>query len=523
MFIDHYVTVVFTVSHITRYQPCLLITIVTIVFTISHITRYQPCLLITIVTIVFTVSHITRYQPCLLITIVTIVFTISHITRYQPCLLITIVTIVFTISHITRYQPCLLITIIPNELFDDALLKPDRQEFAALFLEKKSIMVHKYLHHKKLLYLFNNVQNPEFFMTLCIEGVLERALDNAYPLTKQFLIGDDSDLNLLLYKLTNLKALVSTYDLSMNAAINTLVLWAALTNNVKLTKTLWKYTDDPMPVALLVSMIWHNLAKICYRDVDTKTNLREAALDFGKLAVKLLDITYRDSPALAIASLEKTLPDFNNHAVIEVAKISRNKMFIAHSICQKWLARKWYGNLNIREVDFKAFRLPDWFKIYMSIFLIFPMFIWITFERKKNTRQARNNGDSDEELMDDEALLMKPMSNDDRWILSTVTHGVTTVTHGVKSRIDKIISYGRQNLKVPIYLQFYYFWSAPITKFWVSQLFYILYLIFFSLSVIIPSCGNIHMDFIVFIWTALIWMEIVRTTFVMKKVKLKKH
>lgn len=35
--------------------------------------------------------------------------------------------------------------------------------------------------------------------------------------------------------------------------------------------------------------------------------------------------------------------------------------------------------------------------------------------------------------------------------------------------MKEMLSYGRQNLKVPIYLQFYYLWSAPITKFYVSQ------------------------------------------------------
>ena len=38
-----------------------------------------------------------------------------------------------------------------------------------------------------------------------------------------------------------------------------------------------------------------------------------------------------------------------------------------------------------------------------------------------------------------------------------------------------MLSYGRQNLKVPVFLQFYYFYSAPIVKFYISQVFLSLY------------------------------------------------
>jgi len=38
-----------------------------------------------------------------------------------------------------------------------------------------------------------------------------------YPLTKDFLVGEECDLNVLLYKITKLEHLVSSYQLTMNS------------------------------------------------------------------------------------------------------------------------------------------------------------------------------------------------------------------------------------------------------------------------------------------------------------------
>lgn len=85
--------------------------------------------------------------------------------------------------------------------------------------------------------------------------------------------------------------------------------------------------------------------------------------EFGKQAVRLLDLSYKDSCLTAIASLDEKHPEFNNKTTIKLAHIARNKYFIAHKSCQKWLVRRWQGNLLIREVDYGVFKLPNWLKV----------------------------------------------------------------------------------------------------------------------------------------------------------------
>ncbi|XP_048781107.2 transient receptor potential cation channel subfamily M member-like 2 isoform X2 [Ostrea edulis] len=410
---------------------------------------------------------------------------------------------------------------ITPELFDKALLKRGREKFVEIFLNRESIVLHEYVNYKKLLDLFNNMDKPEFFCHLCLEGILAKSPGMSYPVGKDFIIGQSCELNYLLYKLTSLECLVSSYDLSMNSvgqyvcdkttaerkALNALIYWSVLTYNPAVTKVLWKRSDQPLVMALMISMIWHNLAVRWCRDLDTKRQLKDSAIEFGKQAVKLLDLSYKDSCLTAIASLDEKLAEFNNKTTIKLAHIARNKFFIAHKSCQKWLIQRWHGNLLIREVDYGVFKLPNWLKIYLSVLFIFPMLFWITYEIKdgKEVKTTEEEEEFDLDQMDTPDMI--PL----KWKQKKSTRGK------MKYQMREMFSYGRQNLKVPIYLQFYYLWSAPITKFYISQMFYIMYLAVFSYAVIIPSCGDFYIDLVVYFWTAMIWVEIIRKTIIKRK------
>lgn len=88
--------------------------------------------------------------------------------------------------------------------------------------------------------------------------------------------------------------------------------------------------------------------------------------EFGEMAVKLLQYSYQDSNLNTIAFLDKRLDDFNNKTIIELAHIAKNKHFIAHSVCQKWLNRRWAGNLLIKKLDWGPIKIPNWVKVMYS-------------------------------------------------------------------------------------------------------------------------------------------------------------
>jgi hypothetical protein len=45
------------------------------------------------------------------------------------------------------------------------------------------------------------------------------------------------------------------------------------------------------------------------------------------------------------------------------------------------------------------------------------------------------------------------------------------------------------------------------------QIFYVLFLILFSVATLYPNCGMIYLDLAVFGWVLMIWLEVVRSTF----------
>jgi len=74
----------------------------------------------------------------------------------------------------------------------------------------------------------------------------------------------------------------------------------------------------------------------------------------------------------------------------------------------------------------------------------------------------------------------------------------------------KVLTLGRNaNIPVPFHQKINLLWTAPITKFWTTQIFYFAFLGFFSLATLWPSCGNQILDMLVWLWCMVIEMELV--------------
>ncbi|KAL8598697.1 hypothetical protein ACOMHN_033261 [Nucella lapillus] len=434
-----------------------------------------------------------------------------------------------------------------------ALLRPNREEFIEMFLEH-GLLIHTYLNHKRLHNLFENPYDKDFFVTVCLQGVIGKSVNPNSPLCYNFVDDTNCELNRLLYKCTGLKKLVNPYELSMNslgsyitdkdvaerratntlvlwaaltsryklakvlwkhtqdpmAATNTLVLWAALTSRYKLAKVLWKHTEDPMAVALIVSMILHKLGTDwCKKDLDMRGRVKNAAAEFGKLAVSMLRLSYKESSMYTFMALNKQLEDFNNRNVVELAKLGENKYFIAHTCCQKWLTQRWYGNIHIRELDWGGqLKLPDWLKIYLSVFLVFPMYMWISFQAPDTKASDEDDEDEGYEESQEIAMLLH-MTREDKIRISKKKDPVRVRFQNIWGNSDDV--------KLPMWLQIKYLWSAPITKFWLSQLLSFLYLMLLSVALLLPGCGDITVNIAVLIWTVIILTELVRCTLIKKK------
>lgn len=93
--------------------------------------------------------------------------------------------------------------------------------------------------------------------------------------------------------------------------------------------------------------------------------------EFGDKALGVLDIGYMDSSEQTYSMLSAPLKDFNNKTSIEIAHDAGYIGFIAHPCCQKWLTRKLFGAIQVKELDLGFLTLPNWFKV--SLYQLFAV------------------------------------------------------------------------------------------------------------------------------------------------------
>ena len=103
--------------------------------------------------------------------------------------------------------------------------------------------------------------------------------------------------------------------------------------------------------------------------------------EFGEMALGALSICWRDSSVQAYNMLGKQLSDFNDKTVIEIAHDAEYIHFLAHPCCQKWLTKRFHGQLQINELDWGIFKLPYWFKVCLTFILFMIHFIFMIMSK----------------------------------------------------------------------------------------------------------------------------------------------
>ncbi|GFR24844.1 protein ced-11, partial [Trichonephila clavata] len=411
---------------------------------------------------------------------------------------------------------------IDKDFFDEAVLRPQRESFVDLFLNQ-GFQVHKYLTPKRLILLFKKVRHQEFFQTICWEGAL--GYGPVSNIKRNFI---ETDLNWLIEKTTSMENFVSSQELSLNAmgmyctdpsaaerkAKVLLTFWATYTNRILLAKTLWKHADQPIHLALVLSMMIERLT-LYVTDTSLKVEMEESSREFADIATSMLDACYIDTPDRAFDVLNEESPGWAYNTAVDIAAEGQNKRFLSHICCQKWLTNEFFGKVKIRELSWGAFTVPTGIKVLLCAFLIFPMYAWTIFQTKEciSTEDDKDIIDFDSENEDDNKNLIKLSSPD-----TVPKEEKTAIQRTWKSVMWNPSSFRRYVIHhPPLWKMVYLMWSAPITKFWTFQIFYIIYLAFFSIAVLWPSCGNYMLDLIVCCWTSLLALESVHPAVRMRK------
>ncbi|KAH9369533.1 hypothetical protein HPB48_019676 [Haemaphysalis longicornis] len=294
---------------------------------------------------------------------------------------------------------------IDREDFEYALLKPKREEFLHIFLNR-GFQIHKYLTPKRLRQLFTKIQHEDFFRSVCWEGALgHTALSK---IGKKFI---EVDLNWLIETMTGLRDFVDKDELLMNTvmgmyvqdaaaaerkALVILSLWAALTNRRKTAEVLWKNSDQPVHLALLISMTYEKLTTYV-TEGTTKQELLVTSRQFAAMATGVFNLCYLDSTCRAYDILSVHSMDWKYKTAVDIAAEARNRTFLAHPCCQKWLTNHFFGRISVREITWGFFSVPLGLKVALCAFTVLPMYIWVRF---KSDPDRMEYGDDQQEHAD---------------------------------------------------------------------------------------------------------------------------
>ncbi|XP_065285092.1 transient receptor potential cation channel subfamily M member 5-like isoform X2 [Dermacentor albipictus] len=391
---------------------------------------------------------------------------------------------------------------IDREEFEYALLRPKREEFLHIFLNR-GFQVNKYLSPKRLRQLFSKIQHEEFFRSVCWEGALGHSMLS--KIGKNFIEGD---LNWLIETTTGMRDFIDPDELSMNTALGMyiqdaasaerkalviLCLWAVFTNRRKTAEVLWKNCDQPIHLALLISMTYEKLT-MYVNEGTIKHELLDTSRCFAGMATGVLNLCYLDSTCRAYDILSVQSLDWKYKTAVDIAAEAKNRKFLSHPCCQKWLTNQFLGRISVRDITWGFFSVPLWLKVILCAFTILPMYIWVRF---KSDPHQMDYGDDEE--------------GDKDYSSKNVTENVKCDRYDTGGTMAQEGIFIHQN--PPIYRMIYVMWNAPITKFWVYQIFYILFLGTMSIAVLWPSCGDQTLDTISVVWIFLIAVETIDRTY----------
>ncbi|OQR67438.1 transient receptor potential cation channel subfamily M member 1-like [Tropilaelaps mercedesae] len=406
---------------------------------------------------------------------------------------------------------------VDSGIFMEALLREGREEFIDIFL-RRQFQLSKFMSKGRLKLIFQKVIPEDFFFLVCWMGALG---NTSYRVSDDFI---EADLNWLIELCTGLPDYVSSEALSMAAAgmctgdetqaerkaLVILALWAVFTHRRKLTKILWKHSEQPIHLALIISTTYARLADYA-RDAATRAELEDSSKEFSEIATGILDLSWEsDAGCRAYDILSEESSDWGEKTAVELAAQGKNMMFLAHPCCQKWITNLFMGRITVKDLCWGIASLPQSVKIQLCAFLVLPMYIFIRFKDDPHQMEYKPELAEDDDDMDfiDEAPVLTKEIN-------------AQMNHSKARAMSLFMKQRKEDRKTDtfphIWTMVYLMWSAPITKFWTFQIFYIIYLGLFSVAVLLPSCGYQPLDLAVCVWTFLIAIESCRRTYVLHR------
>ncbi|XP_067261943.1 transient receptor potential cation channel subfamily M member 6 isoform X2 [Chanodichthys erythropterus] len=240
---------------------------------------------------------------------------------------------------------------------------------------------------------------------------------------------------------------------------NDLFVWAVLKHRQEMALFLWQHGEQAMARAVVACKLYRAMAveaKESNMGDSMAEELKKKSLEFGQLAVDLLDQAFRENERMAMKLLTWEMKDWSNFTCLQMAVSSRLRPFVAHNCTQMLLTDLWMGRLNMSK--------NSWFKIIASILM--PVAIQML--------EFKSQAEMSHVPQPQEALQFgwDPGSPG-----ASEQEGAANAIQGDEEKGSRCLC--------PWTRKVYDFYTAPVVKFWFHTMAFLGFLMMFSYTVLV--------------------------------------
>uniref|UniRef100_A0A6Q2Z6A6 non-specific serine/threonine protein kinase n=1 Tax=Esox lucius TaxID=8010 RepID=A0A6Q2Z6A6_ESOLU len=254
---------------------------------------------------------------------------------------------------------------------------------------------------------------------------------------------------------------------------NDLFVWAVLQRRQQMALFLWQHGEQAMARATVACKLYRAMAyevRQSNMDDTTAEQLKSYSMDFGQLAVDVLDRAFRQNERMAMKLLTSEMESWSHFTCLQMAVSSRLRPFVSHSCTQMLLTDLWTGRLNMRK--------NSWFKIILSI-LMPPAIVLLEFKSQAEMSHVPQSHEALQFGWD----TGRPEAQE-----SCVKESVFLMIYGsddLKFDMYILLDNYLELLKSLTCWRLYEFYNAPVVKFWFHTMSYLAFLMLFSYTVLV--------------------------------------
>uniref|UniRef100_A0A671VST8 non-specific serine/threonine protein kinase n=1 Tax=Sparus aurata TaxID=8175 RepID=A0A671VST8_SPAAU len=257
---------------------------------------------------------------------------------------------------------------------------------------------------------------------------------------------------------------------------NDLFVWAVLQQRQQMALFLWQHGEEALARAAVACKLYRSMAleaRQSSMDDIISERFKSYSLEFGQLAVDVLDCAFRQNEQMAMKLLTSEMEAWSHFTCLQMAVSSCHRPFVSHSCTQTLLTDLWTGPLNMRKNSF--------LKIILSL-LLPPAILLLEFKSKAEMCHVPQSHEAIIVLFLSRlysapcpSLLSQGSQDAERGLsfrdkcLGPVSETVSSVTVHCVSWIKKL----------------YEFYTAPVVKFWFHTMSYLAFLMLFSYVILV--------------------------------------